>query len=136
MSRRDIRTKIKRIPLGKDRKVHKQHHWKWGEDPNDPDTSDPRWEFTTYEKLAPKPEPVLPEEEPTGGPDSKVTCYRCKHNTYRIVKQQPVIYKSGWGATYTEEKDAKLMLVCPTCRDRIQIYESYLQRIRGRKHAE
>jgi hypothetical protein len=116
--------------LAKDRKVHKQHHWTWGQDPNDPDTSDPRWEFTNYEKLQPPAEPT-PSAPRLSGPDSEVECFDCHHNTYRIVMSQTVIFKSGWGSTYTEERDTKLMLVCPNCGSRTQVYQSYLDR---RKH--
>ena len=96
-----------------DRKVHRIHKWKWGHDPQDPDTHpDSGWEYVTID---PKPKPA-PPKRPTSGADTGVTCFRCKNNTYRAVKE------SG-------HKDPYVMLICPKCRDRQIILKSVIMRL-------
>lgn len=114
------------------RQVKRQHHWRWGHDPNDPDAYEGSpWQ---YIHIDPAPIPSPPPEVKLTGPDSEVTCFECHHNTYRIIKRMEVVLVHGWGGHRVEEHDAKLMLACPNCKSRVQFYESMLERIK--KHKE
>jgi len=110
------------------RKVKKVHHWKWGQDPNDPDAyKGSPW---TYMKVpAPEPEPVEPEPEMKYSIDTGVECFDCHHNTYRQVNDLPVDIVSGYDIMREEFHDTKVLLVCPNCPSRVQMYLSDLREL-------
>ena len=111
-----------------DRKVHKQHHWKWGHDPNDPDAvKGSPWLYATLDPQSP---PSPPPEPVVRGPDSGVTCFRCHNNTYRIIDSRPVDIITGYSIKHEEFHDTDLALACPNCNDRVEMLKSVVDRIR------
>jgi Zn finger protein HypA/HybF involved in hydrogenase expression len=113
-----------------------QRNWKWhpGQDPQDPDAyPGTPWKWVKYEDLLPKPDPKSVEPENLGGPDTEVECFKCHHNTYRIIGSKEFTEVTGYSIMREEYSDTKLMLICPNCHDRIQIYESVLKRIQHQK---
>lgn len=111
------------------RKVNKIHKWKWGQDPNDPDTGDPRYLYTQPAKLLPDPPPA-PVEPKWSGPDSEIVCFECKRANYRIVDSKQIDIVTGYSIGRQEFHDTKLLLVCPQCNRKVQMYKSVLDRLR------
>jgi len=111
------------------RKVNKIHKWKWGQDPNDPDTGkDSPYIYTQPSKLLPvlPPDPVEPK---WSGPDSGLRCFECKQDNYRIVDSKKIDIVTGYSIGREEFHDTKLLLVCPRCNRKVQMYKSVLDRL-------
>jgi hypothetical protein len=114
------------------REVQRIHQWKFGQDPQDPDAElGSGWEYATVDVQAPPVPPNAPEV--VGGPDSEFPCMQCKRNTYRIIDHKDVHIVTGYGIGREEFKDTKLLLVCPTCRHGIQMYQSGLEQYKATK---
>ncbi len=113
------------------RRVQRQHHWKWGQDPNDPDAYEGSpWEYIKVP--GPEPEPYEPEPAPKYQTDTGVTCFECGHNTYRIIDDKPVDLVRGWGIGREELHDTKVLLACPNCPSKVQMWLSDLRILQRR----
>lgn len=120
---------------GKDtRSVRKIHHWAPFQAPWEEET--PGFEQVKVEVVTPT-EPPAPQG---GGPDTRVTCFRCHNDTYRVVDhktEEEVLaqlptekYRRSKGRGDAEAADNILMLVCPKCEDRVQMKQSVIERLR------
>lgn len=102
--------------------------WKLGHDPNDPDSvAGSPWTFVKREEEPtppPRPEPVAKYSI-----DTRITCFDCHHDTYRQIDDTPVDEVTGWGIGRREFHDVKVLLICPTCRARVEMYLSDLREL-------
>lgn len=130
-------------PTQDTRKVQRQHRWKWGHDPQDPDADpDSGW---TYIKLEQK-EPTVPNQRHLlkGGPESGMPCQKCGEMTRiagemtaeDIINQPEVEVVNRHTLT---EKDMKrlretviLALACPKCETVIQMQKEFVPRVMGK----
>ena len=130
------------------RKIRRQHRWKLGHDPADPDTdgADPNVRYITIDYY----DPLIPDQRGklTGGPVSGMPCAKCGgmtnivgHMTKADILRQPEvgianlddITKERWKEL---EADEILVLGCPKCQALIQMEEMFVPSIRrGKNHA-
>ena len=121
------------------RKVQRQHKWKqfeapWEEDPG------PGFQEYKIDVASPPAEPGPPD---VSGPDTRVTCFRCKRDTYRVINsrtEEEILanlpgeqWRRSQGRGDPRATPTILLVICPRCKHGCQLRQEVIDRIRHQK---
>jgi len=120
------------------RKSYPIHKWAPFQGPWEEDT--PGFEQFKLDVASP-PEHKGPPNV-TGGPDSEITCFRCRRDTYRVIDhrtEEEILaqlpdeqFRRGKGRGDPTAAENVLLLICPTCQHGMQMRESAVRRARDK----
>lgn len=120
------------------REIDRHHHWKLGQDPNDPDTDNPNVEFHELGRLiesdqqkAQEAEAALARWENHGGPESGMPCTDCGQMTRIVDEKKPIeiLGAAGLvdasGVRFSDHvQESIYALACPGCDNVMQMRAS------------